>query len=88
MIPVSLPTYRYVALRSHLIPSVFLPMPFALNCMMVNEFTSTACVGIDGGRDCSFGGVGVVSVEWVWICRAAYQVLYSSALLRFEDHTL
>ena len=23
-----------------------LPMPFALNCMMVNEFPSTACVGI------------------------------------------
>ena len=25
-----------------------LPMPFALNCMMVNEFSSTACVGIGG----------------------------------------
>ena len=33
-----------------------LPMPFALNCMMVNEFSSTACVGIGGG--CSFGRVG------------------------------
>ena len=32
-----------------------LPMPFALNCMMVNEFPSTACVGISGG--CSFGRV-------------------------------
>ena len=29
-----------------------LTMPFALNCMMVNEFSSTACVGIGGG--CSF----------------------------------
>ena len=33
-----------------------LPMPFALNCMMVNEFPSTACVGI--GNGCSFGRVG------------------------------
>ena len=33
-----------------------LPMPFALNCMMVNEFSSTACVGI--GRGCSFGALG------------------------------
>ena len=33
-----------------------LSMPFALNCMMVNEFPSTACVGIDVG--CSFGRVG------------------------------
>ena len=33
-----------------------LPMPFVLNCMMVNEFSSTACVGIGGG--CSFGIVG------------------------------
>ena len=31
-------------------------MPFALNCMMVNEFPSTACVGIGGV--CSFGRVG------------------------------
>ena len=33
-----------------------LPMPFALNCMMVNEFSSTACIGIGGGY--SFGRVG------------------------------
>ena len=31
-------------------------MPFALNCMMVNEFPSTVCVRIGGG--CSFGRVG------------------------------
>ena len=31
---------------------IFYPMPFAL----VNEFSSTACVGIGGG--CSFGRVG------------------------------
>ena len=35
-----------------------LPMPFALNCMMVIEFPSTACVGIDGGSGCGFGRVG------------------------------
>ena len=35
-----------------------LPMPFALNCMMVNEFLLTACVRIDVGGGCSFGGVG------------------------------
>ena len=35
-----------------------LPMPFALNCMMVNEFPSTACVGIDAGSGCGFGRVG------------------------------
>ena len=34
----------------------WLKMPFALNCMMVNEFPSTACVRIGGG--CSFGRVG------------------------------
>ena len=33
-----------------------LPMPFALNCMIVNEFSSTACVGIDVGS--GFGRVG------------------------------
>ena len=33
-----------------------LAMPFALNCMMVNEFPSTACVGIGGSS--SFGRVG------------------------------
>ena len=33
-----------------------LPMPFALNCMMVNEFPSTACVGIDVGS--GLGRVG------------------------------
>ena len=32
-----------------------IPMPFALNCMMVNEFTSTACVGIIVGRGYCFG---------------------------------
>ena len=32
-----------------------LPMPFALNCKMVNEFSLTDCVGIGGG--CSFGRV-------------------------------
>ena len=35
-----------------------LPMPFTLNCMMVNEFPSTACVGIDVGSGCGFGRVG------------------------------
>ena len=35
-----------------------LPMPFALNCMMVNELPSTACVGIDVGSGCGFGRVG------------------------------
>ena len=29
-----------------------LPMPFALNCMMVNELPSTACVGMDDGSGC------------------------------------
>ena len=33
-----------------------LPMPFVLNCMMVNEFPSTACVRIDVGS--GFGRVG------------------------------
>ena len=33
-----------------------LPMSFAFNCMMVNEFSLTACVGIGGA--CSFGRVG------------------------------
>ena len=32
-----------------------LPMPFALNCMMVNEFPLTSCVRIDGGSCCGFG---------------------------------
>ena len=32
-------------------------MPFAVKCMMVNEFSSTACVGIDGGSGCGFGRV-------------------------------
>ena len=36
-----------------------LPMPFVLNCMMVNELQSKACVGIDVGSDCGFGRVGV-----------------------------
>ena len=31
---------------------------FALNCMMVKEFPSTACVGIDGGSCCGFARVG------------------------------
>ena len=35
-----------------------LPMSFALNCMMVKEFLSTACVGIDVGSGCGFGRVG------------------------------
>ena len=39
------------------------PMPFALNCMMVNEFSSTAAVGIAGG-------VVEVSVEWVGNCNS------------------
>ena len=34
-----------------------LPMPFALSCMMVNEFPSTASVGIDVGSGCGFGRV-------------------------------
>ena len=50
-----------------------LPMPLVLNCMMVNEFPSTACVGIDVGRGCSFGRVG----GW-GTARAAYPVLNSS----------
>ena len=29
----------------------------ASNCMMVNEFPSTACVGIDGDSSCGFGRV-------------------------------
>ena len=37
---------------------ILLPMPFALNCMMVNEFPSTACVGIDVGSGCGFARVG------------------------------
>ena len=35
-----------------------LPMPFALTCMMVNEFPSTGCVGIDGRSGYGFGKVG------------------------------
>ena len=35
-----------------------LPMSFALTCMMVTEFPSTACVGIDVGSGCGFGRVG------------------------------
>ena len=35
-----------------------LPMPFALNCMMVNEFPSTTSVRIDVGSGCCFGRVG------------------------------
>ena len=46
-----------------------LPMPFALNCMMVNEFPSPACVRIDVGSGCGFGGWGTA--------RAAYPVLNS-----------
>ena len=41
-----------------------LPMPFALNYMMVNEFPLTVCVGIDVGTMVA----GVVSVEWVGNC--------------------
>ena len=52
-IAATLTLYRFK--NSHYSVS-FLPMPFALNCMMVNEFPSTACVGIGGG--CSFGRVG------------------------------
>ena len=33
------------------------PMPFALNCMMVNEFPSTSYVGIDAVSGCGFGRV-------------------------------
>ena len=32
-------------------------MSFALHCMMVNEFPSTACAVIDGGSGCGFGRV-------------------------------
>ena len=32
-------------------------MSFALDCMMVNEFPSTACVGIDVGSCCGFSTV-------------------------------
>ena len=35
-----------------------LPTSFALNCMMVNEFPSTSCVGIDVGSGCRFVRVG------------------------------
>ena len=38
-----------------------LPMPFALTCMMVNEFPSTGCVGIDGRSGYGFGKVGEMS---------------------------
>ena len=38
------------------------PMPFALNCMMVNEFPSTACVGIDVGSGFGFGRVHTQSL--------------------------
>ena len=38
-----------------------LPMPFALNCMMVKQFPSTVCVGIDGVGGCGFGRVDVLS---------------------------
>ena len=34
-----------------------LPMLFALNCIMVNEFPSTAWVGIYVGSGCGFGRV-------------------------------
>ena len=33
-------------------------MPFALNFLMVKGFSSTACVGIDGGSVCGVGRVG------------------------------
>ena len=52
-----------------------LPMPFALNCMMVNEFSSTVCVAIGGG--CSFGRVGVEL--------QGLQTQSVHTLLRFED---
>ena len=35
-----------------------LQMPFALNCMMVKEFPSTACIVIDVGSGCGFVRVG------------------------------
>ena len=35
-----------------------LSMLFTLNYMMVKEFPSTACVGIDGGSGCGVGRVG------------------------------
>ena len=47
-----------------------LPMPFALNCMIVLEFPSAACVGIVAV---------VVSVEWVGNCKSWKPSLYSAA---------
>ena len=48
-----------------------LTMPFALNCMMVNEFPSTACVGIDVGSGCDIGSMG-----------GELQELYTQSLIR------
>ena len=39
------------------------PMPFALNCMMVKEFQSTACVGINGESSYGVGRVGLLKLR-------------------------
>ena len=52
-------------------------MPFALNCMMVREFPSTACVGIDGGS--SGGGVGSVGEDLQGLHAQSLIRLYSAA---------
>ena len=61
-----------------------LSMPFALNCMMVNEFPSTACVVIDSGSGCGFGRVGG------WVCGELQELhtqhpIFVCTPLRFED---
>ena len=57
-----------------------LPMPFALNCMMVNEFSSTACVGIGGG--CSFGSL----VGELQELQTQYLIRLYSAAFRRPEH--
>ena len=53
---------------------ILLPMSFALNCMIVNECPSTACVGINGGSRCGFGRVG-----------GELQGLYTQSLIRLHS---
>ena len=43
-------------------------IPFALNCMMVNEFPSTACDGIDVGSGCGFGRVAYPVLNLPVLC--------------------
>ena len=53
-------------------------MLFASNCMIVKEFPSTGCIGIDGG--CGFGSVG----GWVVVCLTASAIspVPNSSVLR------